>query len=42
MELFILDNGEMEKDGEKGNKFGLMDQFMKDFGKITKLAVLVV
>lgn len=32
----------MGKDGVKVNKFGLMDQYMKDFGKITKLAVLVV
>lgn len=42
MEQYIWDNGKMVKDGEKGNKFGLMDQYMKDFGKIIKLAVLVV
>jgi hypothetical protein len=29
-----LDNGDMDKDTEKENKFGMMDLYMKDIGKM--------
>lgn len=41
MELFTLVNGKMERNKEKENKYGLMDQYMKGSGKIIEQMELV-